>query len=254
VSIFVEEHVLDGFKTIEKGPKTVLVRIEWAETIAAALIDGIGCIPAGAQGRGRLHCFSYSAGLGMIRTYRRGGVVRHFTKEGGFLRNRALDELEVHVRLWRSGLTVPEPLGACWQKRGPWYRCSIATRQLDSAQNLLEYLRNPSPETAILRECGRIIRQMHDLGVWHADLQLRNIVVASRRAYLIDFDRAVDFGEVSKLNRARNLLRLRRSFEKNRVDLANFKTICDGYGPLAIPTWLRSLYRLRGTLSNLVFR
>lgn len=246
--------MLDGFKTIRKGPRTALVRTEWAEIIAAALIDGIGCIPADAKGRGQLICFSYPAGLGLIRTYQRGGFVRHIVKGGGFLRNRALEELEIHARLWKIGLPVPEPLGACWEKRGGWYRCSIATRQLDLAQNLLEYLQNPSPEGAILRDCGKIIRQMHDIGVWHADLQLRNIIVASRRAYLIDFDRAVESAEVSRANRARNLLRLRRSFEKNHVDLGHFKTIRDGYGPLVIPAWLRGLYRLKRTLSNLISR
>jgi tRNA A-37 threonylcarbamoyl transferase component Bud32 len=243
---------MQDFSIFSNDNGTALVHAEGARVIAAALLDGQGCAPAGDCGRGELLRFAHEAGTGLIRRCRRGGVVRRLLKESYFLHNRPLQEFRMHVRLFNGGLAVPAPLGVCWDRHGLWFAGALATRQVD-APNLLDYLRGkPRAEEDTLRRCGAPIRQMHDIGVFHADLQVRNILVGDDRVYLIDFDNARLVGALSPLQRARNLLRLRRSLEKNGLAVSLLKPLCEGYGIESLPEWITRVYRAKGRLSDLV--
>nr|AIA86950.1 CAZy families GT30 protein [uncultured Idiomarina sp.] len=57
---------------------------------------------------------------------------------------------------------------------------------------------------------------MHEAGVWHADLNAHNILLdTAGQPWLIDFDRARDYGEpLAHQLRVANMQRLRRSLEK----------------------------------------
>lgn len=235
-----------------RGRKEALVHPDHQDSVAAALFTGEGCEPAELKGRARLTRFSYADGHGLVRPYKRGGVIRHFLAETYLFDNRPLRELNILCYLHEQGFAVPTPLGACWERTRIGYRGSIATQELD-ALTLVEYLGN-SRETAEqpLRQCGLLIRKMHDLGVFHADLQARNILVGSSGVYLIDFDNARKVQALGSYQRARNLLRLRRSLEKNRFGPEIFDRIRAGYGELHIPGWLSLLYRVRGVFSNIV--
>ena len=70
---------------------------------------------------------------------------------------------------------------------------------------------------------------MHDAGFVHADLQIRNILMADSGPYIIDLDKARQCTSVSPSAREVNLVRLRRSFEKNGVSLKHFDAIRAGY-------------------------
>ena len=63
--------------------------------------------------------------------------------------------------------------------------------------------------------------RFHDAGVFHADLNARNILLAGITVYLIDFDRA-RIGSPSVVNAKRNLQRLHRSLEKLWPDAAEY--------------------------------
>jgi len=56
---------------------------------------------------------------------------------------------------------------------------------------------------------------MHAQGVWHADLNVHNILIdTANKAWLIDFDRGRRFSQLSEQKRQGNLERLHRSFRK----------------------------------------
>ncbi len=174
--------------------------------------------------------FDFSGGSAVIRPCRRGGAIRHIVQDAYLLSNRPLRELRVHAYLYERGVAVPEPLGVCWERRGLWFRGCVATREVD-AVDLLEYLTEPPADCAqILEQAGRLVREMHDQGVYHADLQIRNILVSPEHAYIIDLDKARRSTRVSPSKRERNLSRLRRSFVKNSLSLEFFQAICRGYG------------------------
>lgn len=241
-----------SYKDIRKGNRTGRVRAEWADCIAAALFDGAGCAAFGPGGRGALRRFAYEGGHGIIRKYRRGGVIRHFLAETYLLDNRAERELAITGYLLEKGLPVPMPLGAYWERRGLFYRGSIATHQLDAA-GLCDYLgAHPGTSFEVMRHTGECIRRMHDLGVWHADLQVHNILVTpQQQIYLIDFDKAHRQPNLSNTQRARNLLRFKRSLDKNNLPAELFQPLCEGYGIHSLPAWLARAYRIKAKLSDL---
>ena len=242
---------MDTFTKIIRGGKTAYVREEYAEAVAAALLEGEGCTPITGAGRGAIVRFEYPGGRGIIRNYLRGGVVQRVLKDAYVLANRPLREFYLHRQVVAKGLPVPPLLGVCWERRGLLVRGAIATTDLD-AVTLYDLLVDSTerPEE-LLRQCGAVIRQMHDMDIWHADLQVRNILVAGGRPYLIDFDKARIYPDLSPLLRYRNLLRLRRSLEKNGLSADSFDVICAGYGIEALPAWLDGLYRSKGRLADL---
>lgn len=254
---------MDGFIFLREGSKAACVREDGGPIIAGALLRNAGCEPAGVGGRGLLRRFPWENGHGLIRTYRRGGVARHLP--GGFflLQNRALRELEIHCFVFANGLPVPEPLGACWQRAGLWFGGAIATREIE-AVNLFDRLEALAPRiqpdgvkfevndghVKLMRSCGGIFRRMHDLGVFHADLHAGNVLAASDGLYLIDFDKAVALPRLSRLQRAQNLFRFRRSLEKRGYPPELFEMLCEGYGPAVLPGWMSRVYRTKGRISD----
>jgi len=98
--------------------------------------------------------------------------------------------------------------------------------------------------------CGAVIRRMHDLGVFHADLQVENLLVGDSAVHIIDFDNATIKPVVTRAARSRNLLRLKRSFEKRGLPLEAFELILGGYAREKPPQWLETLYALKNTASD----
>ncbi|MCC6489912.1 MAG: hypothetical protein IT364_20655 [Candidatus Hydrogenedentes bacterium] len=220
--------------------------------VEAALLDRAGCVPQQGRGRGEVFRFPLHDGWGILRPYRRGGAIRFLIKDAYLLDNRPLREWAVHTYLFEQGFAVAEPLGVVWEKRGIAYRGAIATREV-IACDLGEFALAHSEHWKPLMELvGVHVRAMHDLGVYHADLQIKNILVTrdSGSLVFIDWDNARRSPSVSPMQRSRNLLRLRRSCEKNGLDPSCFDAIRKGYGTLRVPVWLEALYRWKGGLSD----
>ncbi len=244
------QDALRAYTPCSRGIQQALVQEQWADVLADALLDGEGCDPVEKFGRGALSRFSYAQGTGLVRRYLRGGIIRFFMRDAYVLVNRPLRELRIHAYLFESGLRVPAPLGACWERRGLLIRGALATHEI-AAVDLLAYLkRQPTETDEMLAQCGALIREMHDRDVFHADLQVKNILCAEEGPYLIDFDNARRVRCLTRVQRARNLFRLRRSFEKNGLPLSGFEALMEGYGHAALPVWLGAIYRAKGKLSD----
>ena len=242
---------MNRYTQIERDGKVALVYKESTDALADALLEGKGCTPLDAGGRGNILRFSYPGGEGIIRPYRRGGLIRHIMRDTYLLTNRPLREFQIHLKLLGKGLSLPPLLGVYWERSGLFVRGALATGALD-AITLLDCLKDTRDNTEqVLHACGAMIRKMHELHVWHADLQIRNILIGDDKPYLIDFDNARILQNISPLLRGRNLLRLKRSFEKNGVDIQNFETLCAGYGTDALPEWLGKLYQAKGKVSDI---
>ena len=219
---------LDAFRRVERGGRTALVHPEYAGAVADALLDGVGCEPADMSGRGVVARFPYGAGTGILRRYRRGGAVRRFLRESYLLVNRPLRELRVHHAAYAKGLPVPMPLGIVWERRGLYVRGAIATEEV-AAVTLLDASRNAEAAIA-LPAAGRAVRRMHDTGLYHSDMQVRNLLVAGTEAYIIDLDNG-RWCLMTPSRRLRNLQRLQRSFRKEDIPDTAFWSFCSGYEP-----------------------
>jgi 3-deoxy-D-manno-octulosonic acid kinase len=204
---------------------------------AALAPDLVGLRLADADARRRLFARAPTRGRGaapsvplrrdvsmILRRYQHGGLLGRFTGMLHWGPSRALLELRVTARAEAAGAPVPHVVClALWPAAGPFWSALIGTREERGATDLLEFLRSADDGRArreILREVGAAVRRLHDAGVDHRDLQLRNILVVEdggkRRIVVVDLDRAVYHprGRLAPRLRARNLGRLTRSVVK----------------------------------------
>jgi 3-deoxy-D-manno-octulosonic acid kinase len=222
-------HAPEGYRQVQRESSKALVLETEAVAVAHALFHPRALEPISTEGRGEAYRFPLEAGQGIVRPYRRGGAMARLWRDRYLLVNRPLRELRIHLACYRQGLPVPEPLGAAWQRSGPWVRGAFATRALE-AVTLQRYLETHRPSVDVLKAVGACIGRFHERGVCHADLQVRNILIAPEgRVYLIDFDKATKARRLSQRRRSANLARLARSFRKNGLHPSAYETILEGY-------------------------
>ena len=229
IQTWVWGNVPAGFKRFSPNPvRMVLVRegLEGCLNPARFFAQGKKARESPFRGRGRLDFFQLDNGeTVLVRTYRHGGILRRLTGDLFFTwPPRPFRELAATAEISWRGVSTSEVLGA-WVERvwGPVYRGWLITRELKGAQDLwgaLEgglYFENQG--RTLLQAVARSIRRMHLRGVYHEDLNLKNIMVRREgdqvRSYIIDFDKARLFsGEVPPQRAQRNLMRLLRSICK----------------------------------------
>ncbi len=240
------------YQRIDRPPRTALIRGADHEAIGRALLGKAETTALEGAGRGVIEVFSIADGEGVLRRCRRGGLMGRLLSEGYILCNRPEAEFHIHEFLFDNGVSVPEPLGVMWEHRGLMYRGAMATRRLH-AVSVREWLQSGNKyDDATMKSIGELIRSMHDLGVYHADLHVENILLEDSTPYLIDFDNARRYDALSGVQRARNLLRLRRSFQKHGLPNSAYDAIIAGYGAITFPGWLDRAYRIKGKASDLL--
>ena len=150
----------------------------------------------------------------VLRHYRRGGLVARLSRErylwAGWESSRSFAEFSLMLELGELGLPVPAPLAAGVWRDGLTYRAAILVARVPDARTLAS-----CQEVNAWEAAGQSIAAMHAKGVWHADLNVHNILIdAQRQAWLIDFDRGRRFEALSEQKRQGNLDRLHRSIRK----------------------------------------
>lgn len=173
-----------------------------------------------AKGRGNVH-FVQVVGYNLVlRPFRRGGLIGKINTDT-FLRTGAAHSrsyLEYTLLDWmhRQGLPVPTPVAARYLPRGLLYSADLVTRQIAGASTLADRLALKALPYDVWSGIGRVVRQMHDLGVHHSDLNCRNILLdAQDKVWLIDFDKC--WRRSKGAWQSGNLARLQRSLDKERV-------------------------------------
>ena len=249
----------EQFETRNTGRTRMIVRCEGADCIALALSTPENFTAVPRAERGALHRFPWTQGReGLVRVCHRGGYITHLVRDNYLLANRPGMEFVSHWWAEQRGLPVPRVLGVLWEKHGPWFRGALATELLQGPDLLAWLEAHASGEsrlerTRMMQNVGALVRDMHWRGVWHADLQVKNIVVAKGVPHLIDLDRAVIGLIPGVVQCSRNLLRFRRSLQKNGLPDGCFSDFMAGYGDFGdagIPAWLDKLYRLKGSIST----
>jgi len=113
------------------------------------------------------------------------------------------------------------------ERRGPCvYKGDLMTREITGSEDLDRYLgalrgedeRRLSRRKDVVRSVALLVQGMHRVGLYHADLNLKNIVIRlgerSVTSYVIDLDRARVIQPLRSRLRIRNLVRLYRSLDK----------------------------------------
>ncbi len=152
-------------------------------------------------------------GNAVLRYYRRGGLRAKLGSESYFWlgqnKVRSVIEIKALEHLRSKNVLVPEPIACAYWLKGLWYKNAILVKCIPNAVTLAANLENIAPDAV-----AQAIKNMHDAGVWHADLNANNIMCdTANNIWLIDFDRA-QIRHLSAKDKANNYLRLRRSLEK----------------------------------------
>ena len=176
-----------------------------------------GALSTQSGGRGGVAVIRTPAGECVLRHYRRGGMVAalmgdHYLWTGAD-RTRSFREFRLLQAMTRWQLPVPKVVAAGYRRSGPYYQADLITQRLPQTHTLAECVAQRRVDPELAREVGALVARFHRAGVWHADLNAHNVLVAPSGLYLVDFDR----GRVRAPQggwRMANLQRLRRSLFK----------------------------------------
>lgn len=210
------QHILyDPARFAEVGVETFLPRV-WQDA---------GALLGGAPGRGTTVFVRDDEGELALRHYRRGGLISRWVSDRylwlGLARSRPWCEYSLLLTLHGMGLPVPRPVAARCERDGLFYRADLITERLPGT-TLAAVLSASRLSTATLNTIGACIRRFHDAGVYHADLNARNILLTKEGGVaLLDFDRGRLRQDTGRW-RAKNLARLHRSLSKFHRHQADF--------------------------------
>lgn len=226
-----------------------LVHAPCADEALAVLSGEQGGGEPMAGGRGGVARIVFQEGHAILRPCRRGGLIRHLLSDAYLFINRPREEFLVHCKAFEAGAPVPEPLGVRWQRKAIVVRGALLTRFVAAEPLAKAALRDPADEDCH-RVAGAAVSALHAAGVLHADLNAHNILVEPGIGWVVDLDRARAVSSASRWQRARNLLRLRRSYAKLGISMERFNAFMEGYGPISLPGPLQALHAFRQSISG----
>ncbi|MEW6745021.1 MAG: lipopolysaccharide kinase InaA family protein [Planctomycetota bacterium] len=224
----------EGYLRIRSPPITLVCRTDLAVPLERA---GLLCpaepeswaarVAGYHQGRGRSVVLEFDGlpeGCVVVKRMQHGGW---FGKLRGSLfarPARVMSELRVVEHLRRRGVRTPAMVFVRIRDvAGPACRVWVGTEEVAGAQDLGAWLR-PAPERShsvrgrVLEGVGRLVAAIHDAGVHHADLNLRNLLVRETEPeapFVIDLDQSCIEVPLAHRRRIQNLERLWRSVVKS---------------------------------------
>jgi hypothetical protein len=215
---------IPGFDSITRGPHTVLIRPEWKACLLDDLLNDFGGVAPSERrlySHGRVAHFSYrpsgAPGRVFVRRARRGGLIGAVL--GGLYTavGRPLREVRAVTAARSAGVGVPEPLAVrVTRVGGLFYRFTLVAREIENAEDLLTVASAPSSgrKRALIDRVADEMRRLHESGVYHADLTMKNILMSGDACYIIDLDKATLAGKRDEQLDMMNLARLNRSIVK----------------------------------------
>ena len=132
----------------------------------------------------------------VLRHYYRGGMIAKLNRDSflrvAVARSRAMQEFRLLDWMRGQGLPVPRPCAARFRPvAGLLYQADLITLMLPGTRTLADHLTDgplPPDQWAAI---GQTIARLHHHGVWHSDLNCRNILLdRDGKTWLIDFDKS----------------------------------------------------------------
>jgi hypothetical protein len=222
-----------GFAAREAGRRTLLARDALVERVLAAglhdpsvweSLAGASSVGPGRGGTGRL-ALPGSVRV-VVKRMRRGGWAGPMWRDRFLGRARLLRNLSVPLEAMRRGVSTAAPVAMLIEEGPPGLRRAfLAVEEIEGAEDLLSRLSGPRGlSEGEMRAALRAVKEMHDRGVEHRDLNLGNLLVRSRdgglpEAFVVDLDRARLHDKALPVRKRRAaLLRMERSYLKRFGD------------------------------------
>ena len=132
-------------------------------------------------------------GPAVVKSYTRGGVIRHFNRQTyvKFSRYRCQSEYELLLFLNQLGISVPQPIAFGYQGN-IFYHAWLITHEILNSCTLAEFSKtNPERIRPIMNELTRQLDILIENQIHHVDLHPGNVLVDNQdNLYIIDFDKA----------------------------------------------------------------
>lgn len=169
----------------------------------------------------------------VIRRYRHGGLLGKITGDIFWNHCRPLNEAVVSEKVFESGVKTVEVV-AVIKRNGvyPFFKAEIVTKEIANAFDLIDAIKNMLQEKGnlfdkkreVIHEIALMVKKLHDVGVYHADLHLKNILLSRGGngeflPYIIDLDKSTLNRSLTIESRLKNLFRLDRSVVKIYLSL-----------------------------------
>jgi len=237
--MFGKKNIPPAYSLIEQGKKAIIVKDDWKEKLLSAGITDPDfflkqSFPKEENyfGRGALKIIAIPGEANeriVIRHFQRGGMIHKLIPDLYFGTSRPLKELWVGYRAREKGVPTADIVAACHTKVfGKFHQGDLVTREIKEGKDFATYLKEiRQPLTrekivekrSVIKVVGALVRSMHEAGIFHGDLNLKNIILQTTdpqniKGYLIDFDKSFLRSHLKENLRTRNLLRLNRSAEK----------------------------------------
>lgn len=170
-----------------------------------------------APGRGTTMFVRHADDELALRHYQRGGGVGRLIQDSywfsGLTATRPWREWHMLMAMHNQGLPVCVPVAARIIRGRCRYRADLMTRRIPDARAWLDCMQDAALNADAWVALGKRLRHFHNAGVYHHDLNVRNILRnSSGQIFLIDFDKS-RFRKPGGWQRA-NLARLLRSIRK----------------------------------------
>lgn len=229
--------ILHTFSTVKKGNTTLLVKDQYKESLSAVIFnmktldDRRTDTDAVKIGRGTYQTIPVAGNNGerlVVRNYRHGGLFGKLSGGVFYNKKRPVHEVAVNEIAFKNNVPSAEVVAIIKRRFcGLFYKADFVTREITDAVDLVQLITESSLifiqrfKRPIIRALAKLVRNMHDAGIFHADLHLKNILVkhdadGEFHSYIIDLDKSVVAETLNINQRIKNLRRLDRSIEKLR--------------------------------------
>ena len=238
--MFGKKNIPPAYTFIEQGKRAIIVKDDWKKKLLSA---GITTDPdfflkqsfpkeENYFGRGALKIIAIPGEANeriVIRHFQPGGMIHKLIPDLYFGTSRPLKELWVGYWAKEKGVPIADIVAACHTKVfWKFHRGDLVTGEIKDGKDLATYLKELEQPLAkekvlekrsVIKKVGELVRSMHEGGIFHGDLNLKNIILQTNdpqniKGYLIDFDKSFLRAHLKENRRIRNLLRLNRSAKK----------------------------------------
>ncbi|WP_159084127.1 3-deoxy-D-manno-octulosonic acid kinase [Saccharobesus litoralis] len=176
-------------------------------------------------GRNTTYFFQQGSDKYVLRHYYRGGLPGKIFNDtyvyAGLKRTRMYKEFCLLEQLQQLDLPAPKMIGARILRDKHLYRGDLIMQQIPDAEDLYHLLQHTELEKADWHRIGRTLADFHKAGIFHADLNIHNVMMDMRgKVWVIDFDRGRQTQPKFSWQHS-NMLRLKRSFDKEKAKHPN---------------------------------
>ena len=149
-----------------------------------------------SKGRGEILFINIHGQSSVLKHYYRGGLIANVLLDKylwtGLDSSRSFAEYKLLRTMCTLDLPVPRPIAARVRRQGLFYQADLITSQIIDASSMADFLSKQRLTSQHWLDIGDCIGQFHQLGFYHDDLNIENIMIDNEgNIFLLDFDKGV---------------------------------------------------------------